>query len=120
MKVAALSPQFVVEPPPGEEKIAAENAANELHLKVVRPESVASTDGETLERETRAGLKRLSQLLRDSKKEGRQKSSLRDQAIAAARDAGERRKRRAMALYRDLEARRDPRQGKGENIDEYY
>ena len=113
MKVAAIHPHFVVEAPPGAENSEAQRASKELHLKLVRPEAPGEGQ-ETLNQETRDGLKRLTRLIREKKK-----ASSEEQNQSRRREPDERQKRRAFHLYRAIQDARDPRQGRGDKIDEY-
>lgn len=115
MRIAALTPQFVIEPPAGSETVEQEKVAAELkRLKLVQTEAPdsAPADGD-VDQQTKDGLKRLTQLVQKEKKKKRDN-------IFTALEAGDRRKRRAFQQYRDIAEARDPREGKGENIDESF
>jgi hypothetical protein len=110
VKIASLSPQFIFEPPAGERDAEAEKSVSELGLKVVRTEAAsAAAEGDRLDSETRDGLKRLSQLIRKKTKPSPEKE----------RGSGDQKKRRALRLYQYLSEAKDPREGRGENVDEY-
>lgn len=93
MIVTALSPQFVTEPLPGEEDHSAKKTADKLSLKLLRteqPEATAASQDQArpeLTEETRAGLMRLSKLLREKKTTDQHSSS-------------DHRRRRGLHLYR--------------------
>ncbi len=137
MKVAALSPQFVYEVPTSAEEADQKKIARDLHLKLVRPEESATTGDATsghernpreeasgevgeekktsLDDETKEGLKRLSQLLRD--KRDRSKN---EDAVLSILHARDRQKRRAFSIYKAIAEAQDPRAGKGEILDDFY
>ena len=67
MKIAALSPQFVIEAPVSAEDAETERVAAETRrLRLVT--TTPSADSEQLDQETREGLKRLSDVIRKNKK----------------------------------------------------
>lgn len=107
MKIAGLSPHFVVEASPAAEKSEAKQTASELGLRVVKPEEPSATkSGVSLDQETLAGLKRLSSLLKEKKKKEEEPDS--------------HEKKRAFRSYLVIFNCHDPTRGRGENLDEYF
>ena len=115
MRISALTPQFVIEPPAGQEDSDQAKTVDDLkRLKLVQPEaSEGAASEDSLDQQTKEGLKRLTKLVKEEKKKKREN-------IVSALEAGDRRKRRALRTYRDVSEARDPREGKGENIDETF
>jgi hypothetical protein len=111
VKIAAISPQFVVETPAGEETTDAEKTSAELRLQVVRAREVdkAAADGSAIEAETREGLKRLSRLIRKKEKPS---------TSVAERRPSDQRQKRAFAVYRKISSCADPQDELGQQLDE--
>jgi hypothetical protein len=66
VKIAALSPQFVIEAPVSAEEAETERVAAEIRRLRLVPTN-PSADSEQLDQETREGLKRLSDVIRKNK-----------------------------------------------------
>lgn len=118
MKIAALSPHFVIETSPGAEKVESERKARELrHLKIAEPEAASATDPseDSLDSETREGLKRLTRLLRDHSK----KDSKKD-AKKSKDDALKNKKYRAIAAYLSASSVCTSEDDKGLSINRLY
>lgn len=115
MKVAALSPHFTIEASPTAEASEAKQTASKLHLKVVKPEKPSQNEsGQALDQETREGLKRLSELIKEKK---RKKAN--EEAIKVAKGLSDRRKEQAFEQYRDIQSGRDPTTELGKLINTY-
>lgn len=116
MKVAALTPHFVIESSPTAEAAEAKRTASKLHLKVVKPEkpSAPNESGQALDQETREGLKRLAALISEQKKKKAQ-----DEAVKAAKELSDRRRAKIFTLYRKLQENHDPAAELGKVIDTF-
>ena len=106
----------MIESPASAEDREAEKTASELHLRVVKPDASTASQAsqEELGREMRDGLKRLSRLVREKKRDGG--ASHRDGSTLNGED---RSRRRALRVYRFISEAKDPRSRTGENIDHY-
>jgi len=116
MKVATLTPHFVIESSPTAEVAEAKRTASKLHLKVVKPEkpSAPNESGQALDRETREGLKRLAELIKEQKKKKAQ-----EEAVQAAKSLSDRRKAKVFDLYRNIQEKHDPTNDLGKLINTY-
>lgn len=137
VKIASISPQFIVEAPPAAESGEQKAVAEELGLRLIRPEAASRGGGDSqssLNSETREGLKRLSQLIQKSQAEKSAESTdeikttgtanaksgkLNVDALVEALEVNHRKRQKAFELYRRLQEVRDPRTGRGEKIDDY-
>lgn len=126
MKIAALSPQMIIEVPPSVDEAETERVSQELrHLKLVEPEATAQTDPPDLENETRAGLKRLSELIRKKSKErsdeGADPDSSKDQSQNRHKNSAralELKRRKAILVYQSVASDRSSEDDKGVAVDE--
>lgn len=105
MRVAALSPHFVVETSPGAVKTEQKIAARDLHhLRVVATRTENLSEVQPDKKETEEGLRRLTRLIRDEQRR-REKNH--------GGSPREQQKRRALGLYKDVQNNEDPSIRKG-------
>lgn len=123
MKITAMAPNFVVEAPPGEEAEDARRAAEEMsHLRLVdAPTSDHPTD-EAMSEETRAGLKRLAELIRMKGQKKDKEGSARKKAEAKelSKATLEQKREHAISSYLKVACYTDPRDIRGVALDKYY
>lgn len=125
MKVAALSPQFIVESPISSETSEAEKVTRDLHLKVVSTPSAQGADAnnkstdeqkknQNLDLETLDGLKRLSMLIHNKKLEG-----ITGKPFQHIKGIHDQKRRKAIALYRNVARGGDSRDFVGHKFDDF-
>jgi hypothetical protein len=119
VKIAALAPNIVVEVSPTADQAEGERVGRELRavqLGAAQPLSGASTDA-ALEEETRAGIHRLSELVRGLKKK---KTQIEGESPYAIRElrlddplAQEQKRKAALRFYRKVAGFQDPTEESG-------
>lgn len=127
----------MTETPADAESVEAKKTADELHLKLVRAEETqASGDGggtggnassesgggpsggeRQLDQQTLEGIRRLSKLIREKKKENPKPKESTD--ASSPRGISEREKKRALQVYRRVAEAKDPRSNLGAKINNY-
>ena len=110
MKIAALSPQFIIETPVSAEEAEAERVAAETRrLKLVPTDP--SPDSEQLDQETREGLKRLSEVIRKTRKA--------KPTTFLKMVPNDQHRQRAFSTYRQIEGDESPERAKGQSLNKF-
>lgn len=104
MRVAALSPHFVVETAPGAVKTEQKLAARDIHhLRVVATQAENLSEVQPDKKETEESLRRLTRLIRDEQRRRENHQG----------DSRERQRSRALGRYKDIQQNEDPINLKG-------
>lgn len=127
MKVAALSPYFVVEVPESVDQQEQERVASVLSFRKAPEVQSASASGleqdstprEAMQEETKEGLRRLASFLKKQKKDGEKKSNDVVQALQQELIKREKR-RRAFQVYGQVMRDDDQMNSLGSMLDKFY
>jgi hypothetical protein len=110
VKIAALSPQFVIETPVSAEDAETKRVASEVTRLRLVPTN-PSADSEQLDQETREGLKRLSDVIRKNKK------AKATRFLAVLPD--DKHKKRALMTYRQCADDSSSESAKGQSLNKF-